>query len=249
MTNKPQLRLGIALWLAAMAGVVVLTLTVLPQFLLHTPQRAPQWLVLVSSLLQSGVLLALAAWAGAALSQPLGLAGAPAIAAALSGSGIWAAFKPQLIPAVVTGLLAGLGLLALQHLAPDALHDLAIIYTIPIAAKLLYGGITEEVLMRWGLMTVLIWLAWRPVRKNAAPARPAYIVGGIVVAAVLFGAGHLPAVAAMGVVIDAPVIAYVILGNALPAMLFGYLYWRRGIEAAMLAHALAHAVAVLAGPA
>jgi NAD(P)-dependent dehydrogenase (short-subunit alcohol dehydrogenase family) len=31
---------------------------------------------------------------------------------------------------------------------------------------MLYGGITEEILMRWGLMSLLVWIAWK-VLKHA----------------------------------------------------------------------------------
>jgi hypothetical protein len=32
----------------------------------------------------------------------------------------------------------------------------------------------------------------------------------------------------------------IVAANALPGLLFGWLFWRRGLEAAMGAHALAH---------
>lgn len=35
-------------------------------------------------------------------------------------------------------------------------------------------------------------------------------------------------------------LAAVLVGNALPGFLFGLLYWKRGLEAAMITHALAH---------
>ena len=35
-------------------------------------------------------------------------------------------------------------------------------------------------------------------------------------------------------------------GNFIPGMLFGWLYWRRGLEAAMIAHALAHLLSTAA---
>jgi hypothetical protein len=117
---------------------------------------------------------------------------------------------------------------------------------IPLAAKVLYGGATEEVLLRWGVMTALIWLPWRLVQKKAGLPRAAYVIGAILVAAVLFGALHLPAARAMGGELTAPVVIYIIIGNALPGILFGFLFWRYGIEAAIMAHALGHVVAFLA---
>jgi len=54
-----------------------------------------------------------------------------------------------------------------------------------------YGGITEELMLRYGLMTFLVWLGtnvWR-----ALP--PGLYFGALLVSAVFFGAGHLPAMA------------------------------------------------------
>jgi membrane protease YdiL (CAAX protease family) len=112
--------------------------------------------------------------------------------------------------------------------------------------KLLYGGVTEEILMRWGLMSALIWLPWRFLQRRNGPPRTAYVVGGVVVAALLFGLGHLPAVVAMGAELNPTVVAHILVGNTLPGILFGVLYWRWGLEAAILAHALAHAASTLA---
>jgi hypothetical protein len=236
------------MWLAAMAGVVVVSLTVIPQILDNAPQDVSVGLVVAASMLQSGVLVALAVWAGVALSRSLGL-GAPVFEAALSGTGAWAALRPQLAPATIVGLLAGGVLVLLGRIAPAELLAVGQTFEIPLAAKLLYGGVTEEVLMRWGLMTFLIWLPWRFLQKKVGRPRLAYVIGGIVMAALLFGAGHLPATAAMGVNLTAPVLAYIIAGNTVPALLFGYLYWRHGLEAAIIGHALAHVIGILAGAA
>ncbi len=101
--------------------------------------------------------------------------------------------------------------------------------------------------MRWGLMTTVAWLLWRVLQKRAGPPRASIMVASIVLAAVLFGVGHLPVAAAMGAELNAPVTMFIIAGNTIPGILFGWLYWRRGLEAAILAHALAHATATLAG--
>ena len=245
MFENPKLRLGATLWLAAMAGAVVLSLTVIPQLLAKAPQTVPLGVAVAASVVQIGVLLALAVWAGVALSRPLGL-GAPAIEAALSGADAWRPLKRQLIPAAVVGLFVGGELILLARIAPAELLALGQTVEIPVAAKLLYGGVTEEMLMRWGLMTALIWLPWRFIQKRAGLPRTSYVVGAIIVAALLFGVLHLPAAAAMGASLTPSVVSYVVIGNAVPGVLFGILYWRYGLEAAILAHALGHVVAVLA---
>lgn len=245
MFGSPRLRLGAALWQAAMAGSVALSLTVIPQLLAKAPQTVPLGIVVAASMVQTGVLLALAVWAGVALSRPLGL-GAPAIEAALSGADAWRPLKCQFIPAAVVGMFVGGVLVLLARRAPAELLALGQTVEIPVAARLLYGGVTEEMLMRWGLMTALIWLPWRFIQKRTGLPRTSYVVGAIVVAALLFGVLHLPAAAAMGASLTPSVVFYVVAGNAVPGVLFGVLYWRYGLEAAILAHALAHVVAVLA---
>lgn len=245
MLKNPKLRLGATLWLLAMSGVVVLALTVIPQVLAKSPRQVPLGVALIASVVQSGVMLLLAVWAGVALSRPLGL-GAPAIEAALSGSRAWPVLRHQLLPAAIVGIIVGGQLAFSKFMAPAEILAVGQTVDIPLAAKVLYGGVTEEVLMRWGVMTAMIWLPWRLAQKKAGLPAVAYVIGAILVAAVLFGAGHLPAVVAMGIKLTAPVVTYIIIANSVPGILFGFLYWRYGIEAAIIAHAVGHVVGVLA---
>lgn len=235
----PPLRLAAALWLLSMLGVATLSLTVVPQLLARLPQAVPVPLAVAMSIAQSAVLVALAAWGGAMLARPLGLR-APVVESLLAGADPRPALRRQLVPGAIAGLLAAAWLVLLGGLAPPSLASAGTAVQVPMAAKLLYGGVTEEVLMRWGLMTVLVWLLARAWRRTSAPRAVHYVLAAIGAAAV-FGMGHLPAVVAVGVEPDARLVAYVLLGNAVPGTLFGLLYWRRGLESAVLAHALAHA--------
>jgi membrane protease YdiL (CAAX protease family) len=106
----------------------------------------------------------------------------------------------------------------------------------------LYGGVTEELLLRWGLMTVLVWLTWRFLQRRSGTPQPIYIWLAIVVSALLFGAGHLPATAMQVGELTGYAVLFVIGVNATFGLLFGYLYWRYGLEAAIIAHVTAHVV-------
>ena len=236
-----RFRLGLVLWLAGMLGVVVVTTTVLPQLLVETVLPAPLWVISLAGLAQSALLVALATWAGVALAPAVGLR-APAFEAAVAGRLIAPALKPQLLPGIIAGLLGGLLLFAVNSNAPAALAAVQERFSPPFLARVLYGGITEELLLRWGLMTALVWLAWRFLQHRRGAPRVIYFWLAIVVSAFLFGVGHLPAASALVGPLDVNVTVFVIGANAAFGLVFGYLFWRFGLESAMIAHALAHVV-------
>ena len=105
--------------------------------------------------------------------------------------------------------------------------------------RFLYGGITEELMLRFGLMSALVFGGWRVTGRRGDGPRPAVVWAAIVIAAVLFGLGHLPALA-QAVALTPALIARTVLLNAVAGVLFGWLYWRRSLEAAMVAHASFH---------
>ena len=115
-----------------------------------------------------------------------------------------------------------------------------------VPMRLFYGGITEELLIRWGLMTPLAWGIWRVRNGNdagsATPARTT-IWAAIVLSAVLFGVGHLPAVAA-SYSLTIPLIAQIVSLNTVVGLGFGWLYWRYSLETAMVAHMMFHVTLV-----
>ena len=243
----PRLRLGMLLWVAGMVGVVVVTVTVLPQLLGELTLPAPLWVISLASLAQSAVLVALAVWSGVALAPKVGLR-APAFEAAATAQSIASALRPQFVPGLVAGTLAGAALFAIGgYASPAALAEVQQRFTLPILARVLYGGVTEELLLRWGLMTALVWLAWRLLQRRSAAPRAVYIWLAIVLSALLFGAGHLPAAAMLIGKLTGDVVLFVIGVNAAFGVLFGYLYWRYGLEAAMIAHAIAHLVSYAGG--
>ncbi|TFW27701.1 CPBP family intramembrane metalloprotease, partial [Massilia arenosa] len=156
------------------------------------------------------------------------------------------ALRPQLVPGLLGGL-AGAALIALTgYLAPPALQQLAATVSMPALARVLYGGVTEELLMRWGAMTFFAWLFWRVFQRRAA-AGAGVMVAAIAVAALGFGIGHLPAAATLLGQLTPGVIVYVVLGNATFGFIAGALYWKVGLEAAIIAHMGAHTVLLLSG--
>lgn len=98
-----------------------------------------------------------------------------------------------------------------------------------------YGGIAEEVLMRLFLMTLLVWI-FSKIVKTGANQPPAMLMWtSIVIAAAVFGIMHLPATAAVTPLTDLIVVRALVL-NGLGGIIFGLLYWKKGLESAIIAH-------------
>ncbi len=245
-TSIPKRRLFLVLFLVGMAGV--LSLLQAP-FVLPADSELPlsPTMLRLLGLGQSAILVALAVLIGLLTAHKVGLH-APLVEATISRQPWWPVLQTQLGPAV---LGAGLGLLVLAIyglLQPILMPELLVAaagQTTPLLTRVLYGGITEELLLRWGMMSFLVWLLWRLAQQGQGMPRPALLWLGNSLSAILFGLGHLPAITLYGVALTPAIVAAVVLGNAAVGLIYGWLYWRKGLEAAMLAHAGTHLLAVL----
>ena len=83
-------------------------------------------------------------------------------------------------------------------------------------------------------------LAWAALAIGV-PTVPAMWVA-IFIAGLLFGLGHLPGAVAQGATLDRTVVSTAIVLNMIVAIACGWLFWKHGLLAAILAHALIHIV-------
>lgn len=105
-----------------------------------------------------------------------------------------------------------------------------------IFARFLYGGIFEEILIRFGLMTLLVWIFYKIFKKKNI-----WIYGSaIIISSIIFGIGHLPVMKLLVWELSMIIIFYTIFGNFIPGLIFGYLYYKKWLEAAMIAHIVTH---------
>lgn len=95
-----------------------------------------------------------------------------------------------------------------------------------------YGGINEDIYLRLFLMTALLWLGTK-LTKREMPT-PVAVWVAIVAVSVIFGLGHLPMTAKFTPI--TPVVVRAIVLNGVAGALFGWLYWRKGLGAAIVAH-------------
>lgn len=116
---------------------------------------------------------------------------------------------------------------------------------IVIAASVLYGGIVEELMLRFFIMSIIAFLLWKLFARKAETAPTAVIIAANIIAAVLFAAGHLPATAMLFGSLTPLILVRCFLLNGGFGLLFGRLYRKYGIQYAMVSHAVFHIVSKL----
>jgi membrane protease YdiL (CAAX protease family) len=233
-------------WLLLAAGlfgvlaVMPFLMVIIGPQLAQLPLPLPLPLLLGLQLLQSAILLTIAVGLGLLLARKIGL-GAPILTRWLSSESVGDQLRAVLRPSILAGVIVGIVLVLLVKFL-----FLPLIPTLPIATEAsvaiwkrflasFYGGIVEELLMRLFLLSLFAWFFSKGWRKTTDSVRPAAFWIANLTVAVIFGLGHLPA-AAMTMQITPVVVAAALLLNGIAGLVFGYLYWTRGLEAAMIAH-------------
>jgi len=100
----------------------------------------------------------------------------------------------------------------------------------------LYGGINEEVFSRLFLISLIVFLSQKMLRRKTDEPTGGVVWFAIIVSAILFGLSHLPATLSAGVPITCLVVVRAVILNSVGAIPFGWLFWRKGLASAMAAH-------------
>ncbi|MDD4318782.1 MAG: CPBP family intramembrane metalloprotease [Candidatus Peribacteraceae bacterium] len=244
-----NLKLYVTLLLAGVAGAAAVLPYVFTTSGFALAADAQLAGVAALQLLQATVLLAVAVFLGTLFYKEAGLS-VPYVEALLAGkkrpAGFW--------KTAGVALLAGVAVSLVVIFADAVLFGTAIGSSLsrstqaPVWQRLLatlYGGVDEELLMRFFLMTVLAWLllrAWKDKKKTAMR-----MWTSIVLTALIFGAGHLPFTASV-VSLTWIIVIRALLLNGIGGAVFGWLFWKRGLESAMIAHFAADVVLLILLP-
>ena len=236
------------LWVTA----ILATLAVLPyvfemqsDLIALVPISLPALIAI--QIVQSGILFAIFIFIGLILMKRIGLS-TPILDAATNGETYADKFSAILPISIALGVIASLFIVgldayvfqpALLRELGDKANTLNLQTSQPAAWKgflaSFYGGITEELLLRLFVMSLFAWLG--SFINKTSDGKPTHIIFWIanILAAILFGIGHLPAVSVLLPLTTLVVIRTVVL-NAVGGIIFGWLYQSRGLESAMIAH-------------
>lgn len=228
------------LFFILLAACTASTLLVLPYTFSLSPalRQLMSSAVLAAAVIQSLVLFSVAIFFGLLLAKRVGF-GLPVLERALIGEDWRGYLKGILWKSIGWGVLAGVLIILLSLPFPD----LSVVFLKSEASVSLwkgflasfYGGIGEEVFFRLFLTTLFVWILVK-IRKtgNASPSRLVVWLS-IILASVLFGLGHLGITSDLTAITPLVVLRAVLL-NGVGGIIFGWLYWKKGLESAIIAH-------------
>lgn len=205
--------------------------------LADVPLTLPK-LVLVSGV-QGTILFAIITFVGMSAADSLGLSIMSSI---------------DVLPlAIIVGIISGVAIIVSEHLIfrpymPKALKKgEAHIALWKRAIASIYGSVNEEILTRLFLVSGGAWLLGKIWQTSAGHPTDGAFILAIVMSAVIFGIGHLPATASITPLTSIVIVRALVL-NGIGGLLFGWLYWQHGLMAAMLAHFCADIILHVVAP-
>jgi len=204
-----------------------------------TSANIPIQLLLGWQIVQSAIWMLVVVGIGLLLSTKIRL-GAPILEGYLNGESVGRKFRSQVLPSISLGVLGAMAakVLDVWFFIPRMPGFSSVISQTSGWKGFLasfYGGITEEILSRLFLLTLLAWiLSWFSHIEDRRPS-PTVMWIAILGSAVIFGLGHLPATLVTNQ-FSLLILARAVLLNGISAMIFGYLYWKRGLESSIMAH-------------
>lgn len=234
------------LWLIGMMGVLSTLWIPLP-----IPEKDlpfPLIVVKLLNLISPMFLLSIGVLIGVNLAHKVGLSAPLAEAISNGTSQKFLSLRPQIVPGLIGGVVGGVVISSWLPLWKSSLPSDFLVKgeelskNTPFLTRILYGGITEEIMIRWGLMTLVVWLTWRVLQQSQGVPHTTYVIGAIIISSLVFGLGHLPLAFALSNQATTSLILYIVIGNSLFGLIAGYLYWQKGLEAAIIAHLLTHVV-------
>ena len=149
---------------------------------------------------------------------------------------------------VVLGLAFAADYFVMGRMIPEVAADyekgISVAYFI---CSLTYGGVIEEILLRWFFMSLIaLILVMIFARKTDKKEIPAWIfITANVIAALVFSAGHLPATQMFFGRITGLILFRCFLLNGAFALFFGRWFRKYGIQYAMLGHFGIHLISKL----
>ncbi len=222
----------ITLWLLGIVGAAaVLPYAFTLQRDIIEKVEQPMLVLVLASIAQTAVLIAIAVFFGLKISARLNL---PVLEFPLKEK-LSSFFKTTILWGIITGVLivSGDKIFGIYLPKLSVVNSQVAVWKTLLAS--LYGGIVEEILLRLFVMSLLAWLLSKIFRQLEVIKNNYIMWAAIIISSALFGLGHLPITSALAAITPL-VVARAIVLNGIGGVVFGWLFWKKGLEYAMVAH-------------
>lgn len=234
---KKQFIILLILSIIGQLAIIPYTLTMQPDALSQIPLPLPLVIILqvVNTIIISSIFIII----GLLLAPRIGLK-LPIIDNFVEGKNIKKDMKNILPLSIFSGLLVGFFILFGDYIF--TLFGGSVIVEssqIPSAFQgflaSFYGGINEEIMLRLFLMTLIAFILFKIKKSNCEKSSKWIYWSAIMISTFLFAIAHIPITAAI-VELTPLIILRSVIFNGIGGMVFGWLYWKRGLESAMISH-------------
>ncbi|MBM7648209.1 membrane protease YdiL (CAAX protease family) [Bacillus ectoiniformans] len=153
--------------------------------------------------------------------------------------------KKSIILSIISGIGLGFVLMSydrfyFQYQNPMIAEHHPEFSFIALIAGVFYGGVFEEILLRLFLMSLTVWLFMKIFKLTKESVSSKYYWIAIVFTSLMFAIGHFPATQMAFGELTTDLIIRGLFLNSIGGLVFGYLYWKKGLEFAILAHMFTH---------
>lgn len=230
-------------WILLSASIFA-TIAVLPYILslkglLPAELPFPLSVVILFQVIQAAIFFAIMIFVGLFLGKKVGL-GAPIIEDWLKGESVKNKLNSILKLSCVLGIIVGILLFILDRFVfAIFVESIGALQAVPSWWRRMlacfYGGIGEEMAMRLFLVTLFVWISYKVRRTKDNTPTNVGVWLSIIIVSIIFGLGHLPMTAGL-MKITPIVVARAVILNGIAGIVFGWLYWKKGLESAMISH-------------
>jgi hypothetical protein len=195
------------------------------------------------SVIQHMIIVLLFAAIGTLLGHRTGLTD-PFLEQLAEGSG-WdiSQLVQQVTAGIIGGVMCAIVWIAAYYLYLRARFDKKSIqiseqlrFDLGLWTRVMSGGIMEEVIFRWGLLSLSVWL----ILLIPGIGLPIAIWSSILITGVVFGLVHIPGYVAKGCKLTPLLYVTTVGGNLWVTLFCGWLFWQYGLIAAIIVHVLFH---------